>query len=56
VVRQRSIDLVKYEFHTIHHFTTFHDSYLIEANFTISLENIGFSDLIGANFAIGYNI
>jgi len=29
---------------------------LIEANFTIILENIGFSDLIGANFAIGYNI
>lgn len=40
----------------LHQFTTFHDSYLLKANFTIILENISFSDFMGANFVIGYNI
>lgn len=43
-------------FVTIHHFTTFYSSYLIIANIAIILENTGFFNLIGASFAIGYNI
>lgn len=39
-----------------HHFTTFEESCLSIGNNTIDLTNTGLSDLIDANFVIGYNI